>query len=110
MEPGSRVPYAPLERERERERVRDYKWWSVCNILCCCLPLGLVAVYYSGQVEECLARRDIAGAKTASKTAKTINIAALLIGLVCIGLMIFYLVRNAQLIESLETQTHKPLY
>ncbi|XP_019364948.1 PREDICTED: dispanin subfamily A member 2b-like [Gavialis gangeticus] len=106
MEPESRVPYAPLEPEP----VRSYKWWSVFNILCCCLPLGLVAVYYSGQVEERLARRDITGAKRASDTAKTINIIALLIGLVCIGLIIFYKVHNAQLIKSLETQTHKPLY
>ncbi|KYO35739.1 proline rich transmembrane protein 1B [Alligator mississippiensis] len=106
MDVESRVPYAPLEQPP----VRSYKWWSIGNILCCCLPLGLVAVYYSGQVEECLARRDIAGAKKASDTAKTINILALVIGLACIGFMIFYMVRNAQLIKSMATQTIKPPY
>ncbi|XP_067420070.1 dispanin subfamily A member 2b-like [Emydura macquarii macquarii] len=91
--------------------VPSYKYWSIFNILCCCLPLGLVAVFYSGQVEECLARRDTAGAKSASDTARTINILALVIGLACIGVAIFYLIQRMELIKfSTAPTTQSPLY
>ncbi|XP_025953087.1 trafficking regulator of GLUT4 1-like [Dromaius novaehollandiae] len=69
--------------------VPTYKWWSIFNILCCCLPLGLIALYYSGQVEGRLRHQDIDGARAASHTAKILNCLALLLGLVAIGVMIY---------------------
>ncbi|XP_009678750.1 interferon-induced transmembrane protein 3-like [Struthio camelus] len=83
------------------ESVPSYKWWSIFNILCCCLPLGLVALYYSGQVEERLSRRDVDGARAASNTAKIINCVALLLGLVVISVVIFYCVKYQQMLSRL---------
>ncbi|EMP27531.1 hypothetical protein UY3_15373 [Chelonia mydas] len=48
--PASTAPYARLQLP-DLDSVPSYKYWAICNILCCCLPLGLVAVYYSGQGE-----------------------------------------------------------
>ncbi|XP_074832837.1 uncharacterized protein LOC142001482 [Carettochelys insculpta] len=96
MDPSSAVPYARLEVPAAGS-VPSYKYWSIFNILCCCLPLGLVALYYSGEVEKCQASRDTAEAKRASDTAKNINILALVIGLSCVCLFIFYMVRFAEL-------------
>ncbi|KAM7137971.1 interferon-induced transmembrane protein 1-like [Macrochelys suwanniensis] len=106
--PSTAVPYARLELP-DLDSVPSYKYWSIFNILCCCLPLGLVAVYYSGQVEECLARRDTAGAKTASDTARKINILAVVIGLACIGVAIFFMIQRAELIKAAQP-TQFPLY
>ncbi|XP_024065424.1 synapse differentiation-inducing gene protein 1-like [Terrapene carolina triunguis] len=108
MDPPSSLPYARLEIP-DLDSVPSYKYWSIFNILCCCLPLGLVAVFYSGQVEECLARRDIAGAKTASDTARAINILAVVIGLGCIGVTIFFMIQRVQLLQAAQP-TQSPLY
>ncbi|CAM5121122.1 unnamed protein product [Natator depressus] len=106
--PASTAPYARLQLP-DLDSVPSYKYWAICNILCCCLPLGLVAVYYSGQVEECLARRDIAGAKAASDTARTINILAVVVGLACIGATIFFMIQRAELIKAAQP-TQFPFY
>ncbi|KAH1175447.1 dispanin subfamily A member 2b-like [Mauremys mutica] len=109
MDPPSAVPYARLEIP-DLDSVPSYKYWSIFNILCCCLPLGLVAVFYSGQVEECLARRDIAGAKSASDTARTINILAVVIGLACIGVAIFFMIQRVQLLSAAQPTRFPSLY
>ncbi|TFK06361.1 GSK-3-binding protein FRAT2 [Platysternon megacephalum] len=108
MDPPSALPYTRLEISN-LDSVPSYKYWSIFNILCCCLPLGLVAVFYSGQVEECLARRDIAGAKAASNTARTINILAVVIGLGCIGAAIFFMIQRVELLKAAQP-TQFPLY
>jgi hypothetical protein len=64
-------------------KVENYLIPSIFATLCCCLPLGVVALIYAAQVNSKLAAGDIAGAQLASKNAKlwmTIGI--------CVGLLI----------------------
>lgn len=50
--------------------VPNYLVQSILVTLCCCVPLGIVAIVYSAQVNGKLAAGDIAGAQEAAKKAK----------------------------------------
>lgn len=50
--------------------IPNYLVQSVLVTLCCCLPLGVVAIVNSAQVDSRLAAGDIAGAQRASKNAR----------------------------------------
>jgi hypothetical protein len=50
--------------------IPNYLVQSVIVTLCCCLPLGVVAIVNSAQVDSRIAAGDIAGAQRASKNAK----------------------------------------
>jgi Interferon-induced transmembrane protein/zinc-ribbon domain len=62
---GQRVPQfgAP-------PNIPNYLVQSILVTLCCCLPLGIVAVIYSAQVNGKLVAGDVAGAQSASDKAK----------------------------------------
>uniref|UniRef100_A0A3B4GPT1 Uncharacterized protein n=1 Tax=Pundamilia nyererei TaxID=303518 RepID=A0A3B4GPT1_9CICH len=62
----------------------SYLGWSIFNTFCCCLPLGIAAIIYSSKVESANGRGDIDRAEDASKTAKTLNIAGLICGIIII--------------------------
>uniref|UniRef100_A0A3B5M659 Uncharacterized protein n=1 Tax=Xiphophorus couchianus TaxID=32473 RepID=A0A3B5M659_9TELE len=59
-----------------------YRGWSIFNIICCCLPLGACALYYSAG--------DTIAAQDASKTAMTLNIISLICGLILIPIVLYY--------------------
>jgi hypothetical protein len=50
--------------------IPNYLVQSILVTLCCCLPLGIVAVVYSAQVNGKLVAGDVAGAQAASDKAK----------------------------------------
>ena len=50
--------------------IPNYLVQSILVTLCCCLPLGVVAIVFSAQVNSKLAAGDIAGAQDASNKAK----------------------------------------
>jgi Interferon-induced transmembrane protein len=54
--------------------------------LCCCLPFGIVAIIYAAQVNGKLAAGDIAGAREASKNARTWCWVALGCGVVAVAI------------------------
>jgi hypothetical protein len=54
---------------------------SILVTLCCCLPLGVVAIIFAAQVNTKLAQGDMAGALDASQKAKMFSWIAFGLGL-----------------------------
>jgi hypothetical protein len=66
-------------------KVPNYLVHSILATLCCCLPLGIVALVYSARVNSKLAAGDVAGALAASASAKTWVIVSFVAGIVTFG-------------------------
>ncbi|CAF97488.1 unnamed protein product [Tetraodon nigroviridis] len=71
-----------------------YLGWSIFNTLCCCLPLGIAAIVYSCRVQNANAVGDNTVATDASRTAKILNIVALVCGIIL--LIIFIAIKATQ--------------
>ncbi|MDT0164379.1 CD225/dispanin family protein [Actinotalea sp. AC32] len=56
--------------------------WAILTTVLCCLPLGVVSIVFSTQVNTKWAQGDQAGAQVASQRAKTWAIASAVVGLV----------------------------
>lgn len=69
--PGTREPMPPT-----------YMVWAVLSTVCCCLPLGVVAILFSAQVSTRYYARDYEGARTASRRAEIWIIASIVMGVV----------------------------
>lgn len=52
------------------ESIPNYLIQSILVTLCCCLPLGIVAIVFAAQVNSKLTAGDLAGAREASSKAK----------------------------------------
>jgi len=83
-------------------QVPNYLVQSILVTLCCCLPLGVVAIIFAAQVNTKLAQGDVAGAIEASGKAKMfcwiafgIGIVAILISMLFNGAMILQAIREA---------------
>src|SRR5687768_2527526 len=70
--------------------IPNYLVQSILVTLCCCLPLGIVAIIFSAQVNSKLAQGDVAGAMEASRKAKMFCWIALGLGLVVIVLSMIF--------------------
>jgi len=66
-------------------QVPNYLIGSILTAICCCFPLGIVAVIYSAQVNSKLAQGDVAGAQVASNNAKMWMWIALATGVLTLG-------------------------
>ena len=76
----TRVPHFPAA-----PKVPNYLVHSIIATLCCCLPLGIVALVYAAQVNSKLAAGDVAGAQVSSAKAKTWVIVSFVAGIVTFG-------------------------
>ena len=56
--------------------------WAILATILCCIPLGIVGIYYAGQVSKLYLNDDVEGAKRASETAAWWCIAAITIGVI----------------------------
>lgn len=81
--------------------IPNYLVQSILVTLCCCLPLGIVAIIFSAQVNSKLAAGDVAGAQEASANAKKwcwiafgVGIALLIISMMFNGLAILQGIRD----------------
>ncbi|MDE6099284.1 MAG: CD225/dispanin family protein [Muribaculaceae bacterium] len=67
-----------------------YLAWSIIVTICCCLPLGLVAIFYSGKVKPCWQRGDVRGAAKASEMAQIMIILSITLSLVAAPLAFLF--------------------
>lgn len=51
-------------------QIQNYLVQSILVTLCCCVPLGIVAIVYAAQVNTKLAVGDMAGAQESARQAK----------------------------------------
>ena len=61
--------------------ISDYRSWSIFNILFCCFILGILACLKSQETERRKRLGDLQGALNSSKSAKSFNICATVIGI-----------------------------
>jgi hypothetical protein len=83
--------------------IPNYLVQSILVTLCCCLPLGVVAIIFSAQVNSKLAAGDIAGAQDASQKAKMfawigfgLGLVAMIIWFAMSGTAVLQGIRDAQ--------------
>ncbi|GCC40356.1 hypothetical protein chiPu_0023992 [Chiloscyllium punctatum] len=77
--------------------ITTYLPWSIINLLCCCLPLGIAAVIFSCQAQNANELGNVDQARSASSTAKKLNIAGTVIGVILIILVVVvYFTTNAR--------------
>ncbi|PIO32773.1 hypothetical protein AB205_0103230 [Aquarana catesbeiana] len=60
-------------------RYKDYMYWSIFNMLCCCFPVGLAATIYAYKTKSANDERD-ERASSYSRITYKLNIAALVLG------------------------------
>ncbi|XP_069598576.1 dispanin subfamily A member 2b-like [Ranitomeya imitator] len=73
---------------------KDYLVWSIINLICCCLPLGLAAIIFSIKTRDATHQNNSLLAAKHSRTAYALNVAATVIGVILtiIFLVIYFLV------------------
>ena len=78
----------------EAASINDYMPWSIFNILCCGLALGIVAVFMSFEVKQRKMRGDIQGARSLSKGTAFWNLFTTIVGIAIIIGVCIYLSSN----------------
>ena len=61
---------------------------AIFVLLCCCMPLGVVALVYAAQVKGKLAAGDFAGAQAASASSKKWAIIGIVLGVIVNAIVI----------------------
>lgn len=79
--------------------VPNYLVQSIIVTLCCCLPLGVVAIIFAAQVNTKLAAGDIAGAQEASSKAKMFCWISFGLGIAAI--IISFLINGAAILSQM---------
>ena len=70
----------------------NYLVWAILSTLFCCLPLGIVSIVFSTQVNSKWATGDVAGARDASEKAKKFALWSALTSVVIIALYVVFIV------------------
>ncbi|XP_054756845.2 proline-rich transmembrane protein 1-like [Lytechinus pictus] len=80
---------------------QDYFSFSLFVMLCCCLPLGIVAIVKSGEVKTKASVGDMAGARMASMETKryawigcSIGLIIWIVGIICLSVWIAFIVKD----------------
>lgn len=86
------TPHPALNPNQNPNAIPPKNWLveSILVTIFCCQILGIISIVYAASVESKFYRGDIAGAESASNTAKTLVIVSVACGLltvVAIGIM-----------------------
>ncbi len=68
----------------------NYLVWAILSTVLCCLPLGIVSIVFSTQVNSKWALGDVAGAQEASAKAKKFAIWAVIAGAIVLVLYVLF--------------------
>ncbi|RMH64451.1 MAG: CD225/dispanin family protein [Cyanobacteria bacterium J003] len=63
------------------QNIPNYLVPAILSTICCCLPVGIIAIIFAAQVDSKLAAGDRAGALEASNKAKLFTWMAVILGL-----------------------------
>lgn len=66
----------------EKPSISNWLWQSIVVTVCCCLPLGIVAIIFAAQVNSKLAAGDIVGATDSAGKAKMFCILGFCLGII----------------------------
>lgn len=80
MPPEEQLP--PVVPEMREPMPPTYMLWAVLTTLCCCLPVGVVAIFFAAQVSTRYYARDFAGSRKASERAELWIILAIVLGMI----------------------------
>jgi hypothetical protein len=90
-------PGAPAPSFQPRRHVPSYLVPAIFSTICCCLPVGIVAIIFAAQVNTKLQAGDMPGALEASRKAQTWFWVAVVLGLLstllCVPLWRFHMLR-----------------
>jgi hypothetical protein len=92
-EPAS-APAQKVEVEALPQNIESHLVKAIIASMCCCLPIGIAAIYYSAQVDSNLRRKDLDGALEASKKASIWGNLAIGIGIPA-QLLLYWLIRSS---------------
>ncbi|KAK2903535.1 hypothetical protein Q8A67_008248 [Cirrhinus molitorella] len=85
VQPAVFVSAAPLANP-----MPEYTCYSIFTLICCCLPLGTAALVYSLSTRSANHSGHLELAKKNSETARNLNHAAVVVGIILIVLMFLY--------------------
>ncbi|KYO17732.1 synapse differentiation-inducing protein 1-like [Alligator mississippiensis] len=78
--------------ETAQRHVPTYLALSIFNLLCCCFPLGIVALVFSLRAENASGVGKMEEASKASRTARILNIVGIVLGIIFIIAMIIFVI------------------
>ncbi|XP_069804891.1 putative dispanin subfamily A member 2d [Dendropsophus ebraccatus] len=79
-----------------RPHQSDYLGWSIMNLLCCCWPLGVIALRYSIKTRDANHQNNPDLAADYSRTTKCLNITATVIGVILNIIIIYYYINHSK--------------
>ena len=68
------------ENQRVEKKPKSHIGCSIFNLLCCCCPIGLIAVYFSIQTHKSREKNNLENAKSYSSKAYIFNVLAPIFG------------------------------
>jgi hypothetical protein len=84
----------------------NYLVWAILSTILCCLPLGIVSIVYSSQVNSKWAVGDVAGAHESSAKAKTWATWSAVIGAISIAISVVLWIVLVVAVASTSTTTN----
>jgi hypothetical protein len=85
--PAGTPPTPPAPAVQPRQHVPSYLVPAIFSTICCCLPLGIVAIVFAAQVNAKLQAGDMPGALEASRKARMWFWLSVVLGFLSLGLL-----------------------